>query len=146
MASNVCPRNYISAAGISENLLLNIAEGMSVELPNLPDFPNYGILVEMLNFAVTVSLSTDFSTTQLLTMWVHTLFPKCSVSRPWRLESAIRRIALPFERKSMREENEKDYLGRIWQPKIYQQKAQGIIAVVHFICTHILPWCSVCCS
>ena len=134
MASNISPWSYIFAAGISESMLLDIAGEKPVDLPNLPDFPSYGILVEMLNFAVTVSSSTHFSTSQLLIVWVHTLFPKCSVSRPWRLESAIRRIALPVERKSMtsKGESEREYLGRIWKPRISQQKAQG--NMVH-LCT-----------
>lgn len=124
MASNISRWGYAEAAGISESLLLGIVgEQKSVVIPKLPNFPNYGTLVEMLNFAVTVSLSTHFSTSQLLTAWVHTLFPKCSVSRPWRLESAIRRIALPVERKSMTGESEREYLGRIWQPRVSQEKA-----------------------
>ena len=64
MATNISPLRYIAAAGISENLLQDIAGERSVVPPNLPDFPNYGILVEMVNFAVTVSLSTHFSTSQ----------------------------------------------------------------------------------
>lgn len=110
-------------AGLTQDLLLAILHKPAANSHyELGTFPTYGILIELLEFATNLgSTIHGLSTSRILKIWIDTLYPACAITRPDRLERAIRRIALPIERKR-EQDNLHGYLDRKWKPKVYQSK------------------------
>ena len=91
---------YATKAGLTQDLLLVILHKPAANFHyELGTFPTYGILIELLEFATNLgSTIHGLSTNRILKFWIDTLYPACAITRPDRLECAIRRIALPIER------------------------------------------------
>jgi len=119
---------YATKSGLTQDLLLLILDKPAISSQyELETHPTYGILIELLEFATNLASTIHrLSTSVILKIWIDTLYPACAITRPDRLERAIRRIALPVERKRG-QDNLKTYLDRIWKPKTFQSK--------YFICT-----------
>ena len=114
---------YATKAGLTQDLLLAILHKPAANSHyELGTFPTYGILIELLEFATNLgSTIHGLSTSRILKIWIDTLYPACAITRPDRLERAIRRIALPIERKR-EQDNLHGYLDRKWKPKVHQSK------------------------
>ena len=108
-------------AGLTPELLINILQSSpdTTTPPSIPlePYSTFGILIELLEFSVELeSIFLGFSTNSVLKIWIHHLYPACSMSRADRLERAIRKIALPVQ--CIRSSNTNSvYLNRIWKPK-----------------------------
>ena len=109
-------------AGITPDLLLNLLQvqettGQSTH-PKLEPHPTFGILIELLEYAVELeSLYRGISTKSVLKIWIDHLYPACSLSRADRLERTIRNIAQPVQRIRSSSTNNSEYLNRKWKPK-----------------------------
>ena len=114
---------YATKAGLTQDLQLAILHKPAANsYYELGTFPMYGILIELLEFATNLgSRIHGLSTSRILKIWIDTLYPACAITCPDRLERAIRRIALPIERKR-KQDNLHGYLDRKWKPKVHQSK------------------------
>ena len=117
-------------AGITPDLLLNLLQvqettGLSTH-PKLEPHPTFGILIELLEYAVELeSLYRGISTKSVLKkIWIDHLYPACSLSRADRLERTIRNIAQPVQRIRSSSTNNSECLNRKWNLKPHSNQVK----------------------
>ena len=118
--------SYLQGVGITAKHLETILlTNLDVHL-SLPPHPTFGILTELLEYAVDLSLTHSCTVNSILGKWIHSLYPACAVSRFDRIERRVRNIALPV----CSGKCPSGYLDRVWRTKVQQcqreEQSKGI--------------------
>lgn len=114
----------LHAIGITNDLLTDITlEQTEIQLPELPEVPSYGILLELIRFSEayryvdgTKKISKPKAANAILQKLINKMFPLCSVTRADRLGRTIRNLLTPLE--SFSNDDEKvAFLMKTWRPQ-----------------------------
>ena len=133
--------SYLQGAGITakhlETILFTDVDGTFAHRISrrLPPYPTFGILVDLLEYAVDLSLANSCTVSSILGKWIQSLFPACAVSRFDRIERRVRNIALPVYSGKC----PSGYLDRVWRPKIQQCQPQDDQSKDNYITQLQLP-------